>query len=56
VQRAFHNDGWKAVGTGLSRPSPPEIIKLDVLDRDEIEHVLDQVKYAGSELPYPGIY
>jgi dTDP-4-dehydrorhamnose reductase len=44
VQRQFFLDGWKAIGTGLSRISPPEVIKLDILDSEEIERVLDEVK------------
>ncbi|KAF2021411.1 NAD(P)-binding protein [Aaosphaeria arxii CBS 175.79] len=44
VQRQFHLDGWKAVGTGLNRISPPEVIKLDILDKNEIDRVLDEVK------------
>jgi S-adenosylmethionine synthetase len=44
VQRQFFLDGWKAVGTGLNRISPPEVIKLDILDPSEIERVLDEVK------------
>ena len=37
-------DGWNAVGTGLNRISPPEVIKLDILDHSEIERVLEVVK------------
>ncbi|KAL6706182.1 hypothetical protein ACN47E_005917 [Coniothyrium glycines] len=46
VQRQFLLDGWNSIGTGLSRISPPEIIKLDILDQADIERVLDQVKPA----------
>ncbi|KAF2646576.1 NAD(P)-binding protein [Massarina eburnea CBS 473.64] len=44
VRKTFEVDSWKAVGTGLSRIDPPEIIKLDILDPKEIESVLDEVK------------
>lgn len=44
VQRVFHVHGWDAVGTALKRVSPPEIIKMDILDADEIDRVLDEVK------------
>lgn len=44
VQRAFEIDGWKSIGTGLTRISPPEIVKLDILDKGHIEQVLDEVK------------
>tara|TARA_R110002003_G_scaffold161_2_gene13797 strand:- start:24692 stop:25567 length:876 start_codon:yes stop_codon:yes gene_type:complete len=44
VQRQFFLDGWNAIGTGLSRISPPEVIKLDILDPKEIERVLDEVE------------
>jgi hypothetical protein len=45
VQKAFNLDGWKSVGTGLKRISPPEVIKLDLLDNAEIESVVGRVKY-----------
>lgn len=45
VRKTFDIDSWKAVGTGLSRINPPEVIKLDILDAKEIERVLDEVKY-----------
>jgi S-adenosylmethionine synthetase len=44
VQRQFFLDGWKSIGTGVSRISPPEVIKLDILDHKEIERVLDETK------------
>jgi S-adenosylmethionine synthetase len=46
IQRQFFLDSWNSVGTGLSRISPPEVIKLDILDQAEIERVLDDVKPA----------
>ena len=45
VQKVFSNEGWKAIGTGLNRISPPEVIKLDILNTKEIDRVLDEVKY-----------
>ncbi|KAF2269430.1 NAD(P)-binding protein [Lojkania enalia] len=44
VQKAFKLDDWNTLGTGLSRISPPEVIKLDILDIKEIERILDEVK------------
>ncbi|KAF2685292.1 NAD(P)-binding protein [Lentithecium fluviatile CBS 122367] len=44
VRRTFEIDSWTAFGTALNRPSPPEIIKMDILDAKEIERVLDEVK------------
>lgn len=44
MQKAFDIDGWQAIGTGLTRASPPEIIKLDIRDATEIERVLEEVK------------
>ncbi|KAF2276457.1 NAD(P)-binding protein [Westerdykella ornata] len=44
ILRTFHYDLWKAVGTGLNRINPPEIIKLDIQDSNEIARCLDQVK------------
>jgi S-adenosylmethionine synthetase len=43
VQRQFFLDGWKSIGTGLSRIASPDVIKLDILDQGEIERVLDEV-------------
>lgn len=44
MQRQFLLDGWKSIGTGLNRISPPDIIKLNILDQVEIERVLDAEK------------
>ena len=44
--KAFDRDGWKAVGTGLTRANPPSIVKLDILSKGDIERVLDEVKYV----------
>lgn len=44
VAQAFGARGWKTVGTGLTRASPPSTIKLDLLDSAAIEEALDEVK------------
>ena len=44
IQKAFHDQGWNAVGTGFSRAEPPKILKLDLCDASEITQTLDQVK------------
>jgi dTDP-4-dehydrorhamnose reductase len=43
VQREFLLDGWKSIGTGLSRITSPDVVKLDILNQDEILRVLDEV-------------
>ncbi|CAN9277569.1 unnamed protein product [Alternaria alternata] len=43
VQREFFLDGWKSIGTGLSRITSPDVVKLDILNQDEILRVLDEV-------------
>ncbi|KAI1511797.1 methionine adenosyltransferase 2 subunit beta [Pyrenophora tritici-repentis] len=44
VQREFLLDGWKSVGTGLSRIASPDVVRLDILNEKEIETVLDNTK------------
>jgi S-adenosylmethionine synthetase len=44
VVKAFKGSGWEVIGTGFSRASPPESIKLDVLAEAEIARVLDEIK------------
>jgi S-adenosylmethionine synthetase len=44
VVKAFENAGWEVTGTGFSRASPPDTIKLNVLDEAEVSRVLDEVK------------
>ncbi|KAF2140278.1 uncharacterized protein K452DRAFT_253000 [Aplosporella prunicola CBS 121167] len=44
VAKEFATRGWKAVGTGLSRASPPSTVKLDLLNSEDIERVLDEIK------------
>lgn len=43
MQREFQLDGWKSIGTGLSRIASPDVVKLDILNQDEIASVLDQI-------------
>ncbi len=44
VIKAFKSAGWEVTGTGFSRASPPETLKLDVLDEAEVARTLDEVK------------
>ncbi|KAF2196063.1 NAD(P)-binding protein [Delitschia confertaspora ATCC 74209] len=44
VLKTFQLDGFNAVGTALNRVSPPSIVKLDILDTEAIENVLNDVK------------
>ncbi len=44
MQREFLLDGWKSIGTGLSRITAPDVVKLDVLDPNDIARVLDETK------------
>ena len=43
MQREFLLDGWKSIGTGLSRVTAPDVIKLDIRERGEIEKALDDI-------------
>ncbi|KAF2754741.1 NAD(P)-binding protein [Pseudovirgaria hyperparasitica] len=44
VRRIFDERGWAALGTGLTRASPPSVLKLDITDQDEIETVLKETR------------
>jgi S-adenosylmethionine synthetase len=44
VQRQFFLDGWKSIGTGLNRITSPDVIRLNILEQQEIERVLDEVR------------
>ncbi|KAF3038595.1 hypothetical protein E8E11_004632 [Didymella keratinophila] len=44
VQQQFARAGWKAIGTGLHRLNPPDIVKLNILNRADIDALLDDVK------------
>ncbi len=52
VCKAFSSRGWNVVGTGFTRANPPSTLKVDLGSQEEIEKVLDDVKYsfANSEL------
>lgn len=43
MQREFSLDGWKSIGTGLNRITLPDVIKLDILNRSELEKALDEI-------------
>jgi S-adenosylmethionine synthetase len=44
IVKAFKNAGWEVTGTGFSRASPPETLKLDLLDESDVARILDEVK------------
>lgn len=44
VVKAFRSGGWDVIDTGFTRASPPDILKLDVLDEAEVARVLDEVR------------
>lgn len=44
VVKGFRSAGWEVTATGLSRASPPDILRVDVLDEAEVSKVLDEVK------------
>lgn len=44
VVKAFQGAGWEVTSTGFRRASPPDILKLDLLNEAEIEKVLDAVR------------
>jgi S-adenosylmethionine synthetase len=44
VAKAFHNAGWQVTGTGFSRASPPDTLRLNILNEIEIAKLLDHVK------------
>ncbi|KAE9981196.1 hypothetical protein BLS_007706 [Venturia inaequalis] len=46
VAKSFEYAHWEVVGTGLTRPNPPSIIKLDLLNGEDIKRVLDEEKSA----------
>lgn len=46
MRHAFDIDGWKAVGTALKRIDPPEVIGLDILQKTQVEQVLDDIRYV----------
>lgn len=50
VVKAFQGAGWEVTSTGFGRASPPDILKLDLLNEAEIEKVLDAVRYVHQAL------
>ncbi|KAK3060316.1 hypothetical protein LTS18_008813 [Coniosporium uncinatum] len=44
VVKAFKRAGWMAIGTGLTRANPPDILMLDLLQEEDIEKVLSDAK------------
>lgn len=44
VVQAFQSAGWNAVGTGLTRPNPPGILKVNLTEPAEVTSILDEVK------------
>ncbi|KAF3009627.1 hypothetical protein E8E13_007272 [Curvularia kusanoi] len=44
VQRQFAQAGWKAIGTGLNRLNPPDVIQLNILSPTSITDTLDTVR------------
>ncbi len=45
VLRVFQREiSWNAVGQGLTRATPPAILKADLQNANEIEKLLDDVK------------
>jgi S-adenosylmethionine synthetase len=44
VVKAFQRADWNVVGTGFSRANPPEILKVNLNNQDEVEMLLDEVK------------
>jgi nucleoside-diphosphate-sugar epimerase len=43
VLKSFEGKGWTAIGTGLSRSSPPRIRKLDVTDFQGLESLVNEI-------------
>jgi uncharacterized protein YbjT (DUF2867 family) len=45
VAEAFRRDSnWKVVGQGFTRASPPDILKADLGQENDIVRLLDEVK------------
>ena len=44
VQQQFARAGWKAIGTGLNRINPPDVIRLNMLDPAAIASTLDTIR------------
>lgn len=48
VAKSFEFAHWDVVGTGFTRAKPPSIVKLDLLNGDDIKRVLDEEKSASA--------
>lgn len=46
VLEAFKRADWNVVGQGFSRASPPKILKANLEVKEEVEELLDSVRYA----------
>lgn len=46
VIAAFKRAQWKTTGTGLSRAAPPAILKLDLLQKDNVVSILEESRYV----------
>ena len=44
VVKVFDDAGWKSVGTGFTRASPPKIRKVDIRDENNVVELLDEMK------------
>jgi S-adenosylmethionine synthetase len=44
VFKAFQQRDWITVGTGLTRASPPSVLKVDVSNEAEVAKVLSDVR------------
>jgi S-adenosylmethionine synthetase len=44
VQQQFARAGWKAIGTGLNRINPPDVIRLNMLDPGAIASTIDTLR------------
>ena len=50
VVKEFKRGGWDVVGTGLTRASPPSILKVDLGSEFEVKKVIEDVKYVALPL------
>lgn len=46
VVRAFERGNWNVKGTGYSRADGISVLKVDLVNADEVAVALDNVKYA----------
>lgn len=48
VFNTFQRSGVLVVGQGLSRATPPTILKANLENEEEVKYILDEVKYVFS--------